>query len=191
MALQTMINRLNKAKKNYEKELKALGKNAQKEIAQTLAEFIPEGFALHWDQYTDYFNDGEPCTFSVHDPLLVTVKLPREVTDESVNIPAGEGHHDHPVSHVIDRECEERAMNWSECREGEPGCMLLEYFDADWNKGDDRDPFFDGVTIAQLKKLRAAWRKLPEDLLERAFGDHVTVRIYSNGKYQTEECEHD
>lgn len=27
---------------------------------------------IHWSQYAPSFNDGEPCYFSVHDPLMVT-----------------------------------------------------------------------------------------------------------------------
>lgn len=31
---------------------------------------LPEVLAIRWHQYTPYFNDGEPCTFSVYDPLI-------------------------------------------------------------------------------------------------------------------------
>lgn len=29
---------------------------------------------IRWTQYTPYFNDGDPCTFSVHDPYFSNAK---------------------------------------------------------------------------------------------------------------------
>lgn len=70
MALKTMISNITKARAEYEKQKAALGENAQKAIAEAFAEFIPAGHVLHWCQYTPYFNDGDACTFGVHDPYF-------------------------------------------------------------------------------------------------------------------------
>lgn len=71
MALKTMIANLNAARQAYEDQLKALGSDAQRGVAEMLAEHLAEGCRLHWKQYTPYFNDGEPCVFRVGEVFLV------------------------------------------------------------------------------------------------------------------------
>lgn len=70
MALKTMINNLVKARKAYEDQLASLKNDASKNVAQALAEFIPEGCSVKWNQYTPYFNDGDRCTFRAGDPTI-------------------------------------------------------------------------------------------------------------------------
>lgn len=48
----------------------ALVEEAKTTLAPALQEFLaanPEIRAIQWRQYTPYFNDGEPCEFSVND----------------------------------------------------------------------------------------------------------------------------
>ena len=73
MALKTMIENLNKARKNYEDQLKELGKDSQAAVSEFLAPHIPPGFVLQWAQYTPYFNDGEACIFRVGEPFLIKI----------------------------------------------------------------------------------------------------------------------
>lgn len=70
MARKTMIKNLIKARKAYEDQLASLKNDASKNVAQALAEFIPEGCSVKWNQYTPYFNDGNPCTFRADDPTI-------------------------------------------------------------------------------------------------------------------------
>lgn len=65
MALKTMIEQLRQSQKQLNTE-------ARTRIASELGKLLPEGCRLTWNQYTDYFNDGEPCTFSVHEWFLTT-----------------------------------------------------------------------------------------------------------------------
>lgn len=55
-------------------ELTALKKEFQEKSKETLKEIFklffqnnPQVKAVVWSQYTPYFNDGDPCTFSVYD----------------------------------------------------------------------------------------------------------------------------
>lgn len=57
---KTLKKKLNDLKKEY---LKA-GKQAFGEESKSLFEKHPKMKEFSWKQYTDYFNDGEPCTFS-------------------------------------------------------------------------------------------------------------------------------
>ena len=43
-----------------------------KSITSAFFEGAPQVQAVVWDQYTPYFNDGEPCEFSVNEPFFVT-----------------------------------------------------------------------------------------------------------------------
>jgi hypothetical protein len=52
-------------------------KVAQERLKEYFAEFWeknPAIKAIHWSQYAPYFNDGDPCTFSVHDPYFTNAE---------------------------------------------------------------------------------------------------------------------
>lgn len=54
-------------------ELKALGEKLFKQSAEIFFQQFPEVESFRWTQYTPYFNDGEPCVFSVHDWYTVNL----------------------------------------------------------------------------------------------------------------------
>lgn len=52
-------------------------KDAQEKLKEYFAEFWeknPAIKAVKWTQYAPYFNDGEPCEFSVHDPYFTNAE---------------------------------------------------------------------------------------------------------------------
>jgi hypothetical protein len=52
-------------------------KVAQERLKEYFVEFWeknPAIKAIHWSQYAPYFNDGDPCTFSVHDPYFTNAE---------------------------------------------------------------------------------------------------------------------
>ncbi len=57
------------------RKLAAFAQEQGKEVIASaflgLFEKYPELGVVTWDQYTPYFNDGEECVFSVHDPCLI------------------------------------------------------------------------------------------------------------------------
>ncbi len=57
---------LDKAHKDLGEKLQGLTKEGFKE----LFEARPDIEAVRWRQYTPYFNDGSPCTFSVNDTYV-------------------------------------------------------------------------------------------------------------------------
>jgi hypothetical protein len=51
-------------------ELESFKEKAKAALSETFHTFFtefPEVSHVHWTQYTPHFNDGDPCTFSVHD----------------------------------------------------------------------------------------------------------------------------
>lgn len=63
---------LKKQIEDLKKEYMKAGKKAFGEESKTLFASHPKLKEFSWTQYTPYFNDGEPCTFSAHtyDPYL-------------------------------------------------------------------------------------------------------------------------
>lgn len=79
MALESMLEALNAARTKYEKEMREAGEKA---IADVIVPLVPEGFRVTWTQYTPYFNDGEPCVFSVGSLELIRISDDREIYTE-------------------------------------------------------------------------------------------------------------
>jgi hypothetical protein len=55
-------------KARFETQVKEQGKELLHKHFTEYFEANPEVEAVKWAQYTPYFNDGEPCEFTVHDP---------------------------------------------------------------------------------------------------------------------------
>lgn len=53
-------------------QVKVAGKTAVASLFKAFFEEYPQVKAVGWKQYTPHFNDGDPCTFSVHEPYLTT-----------------------------------------------------------------------------------------------------------------------
>lgn len=66
-----MTSQIETIKEAIEKELSESQERAKTHFAGLFKAFFeenPDCQAVRWNQYSPYFNDGEPCTFSVHDP---------------------------------------------------------------------------------------------------------------------------
>lgn len=77
-----MFEKLNALKAIHAKAMEQLKADGEAALKAALAEFFaahPEAVAIAWRQYTPYFNDGDACTFSVHEP---GVKLASTKEDE-------------------------------------------------------------------------------------------------------------
>lgn len=171
MALKTMIENLNKARKAYEGQLAELGKNAQKAVAEFLAPLIPPGYAVKWTQYTPYFNDGDACTFSVHAPYIVSVD---DEDSEGFGLAEAVEKYGKP-----DEERSYERRDWATNKTVTKTYTVHGF------------PKIDGWTKAKMKQLDDAWDELPEDLLESAFGDHVEAIVRADGTFEVNKYSHD
>ncbi len=63
------------------KKLKEEGAEALKEVLREFFAKFPEARAIRWRQYTPYFNDGDPCNFSVHEPCIKLADSEAEAGD--------------------------------------------------------------------------------------------------------------
>ena len=66
------FNEILKAKAEYDKLVKDLGaKEIGAHVMEVLKDLDPRIKGITWKQYVPYFNDGESCTFGVHDPEIL------------------------------------------------------------------------------------------------------------------------
>lgn len=79
MDAKTEVKAINAMKEEYDKAIKERGQKALKQAFKDFFAANPEVKAVVWTQYTPYFNDGEPCYFSVHDPSFS--RLPPDETE--------------------------------------------------------------------------------------------------------------
>lgn len=181
MALATAMKRVTDARRKYEKELKTIGRKVRKQVAEYLAAELPEGFAIQWEQFTPYFNDGDACEFSVNSPTVFAIECENH---DDCAVPDGEEHcADDCTNGVVEKR--------NEVEYDDP-CMVEEadYTVSIYGKKDGVDKI-DGLELADLKRIVAAFKKLDEKFMLAAFGDHARVVVRSNGRFSVNEYEHD
>lgn len=185
MALETMITKLAKAREEYNQKLKELGDSAAQKIAEYLGPLIPPGHTLQWDQYTPYFNDGEPCTFSIHEPYLVPedVEPGSSLYNDGIEIGTAMDRYGRPD--------EEKTYETTDHGNYRLVNGQREYGKKTFTYTEKGFPAIEGYSKETLQQLQDAWRTLPEDMLEKAFGDHARVVITPAGEYEVDECSHD
>lgn len=69
-------------KKAYDTKLEEEGEAAVKEVFKEFFEAHSNVESVYWTQYTPYFNDGDPCYFSVHDFHLELAEAETEDEDD-------------------------------------------------------------------------------------------------------------
>ena len=182
MALQTMIEKLNTARREYNAQLAEIAKGGQKEIGAFLGPLIPPGYALKWKQYTPYFNDGDACTFSVHEPYLSKVGEEDEDDDEDRTLDQAIDRYGDPDRQESYQTNDYSAAAWRP--DGKYPQKTVTYVVRGF-------PAIDGYDKTALEKLRDAWDSLPEDVLKGAFGDHVACQVLADGTASVDEYSHD
>lgn len=73
---------LAKMKADYHSALEAGAKEAIRDRFASLFAAYPDVEGVRWTQYTPYFNDGEPCVFSVNSPDILLVGGDPDEEDE-------------------------------------------------------------------------------------------------------------
>lgn len=67
------INKMNEVIAEFARQRQEFQTIAQNNLKAVFKEFFdetPEIKVIKWTQYTPYFNDGDPCYFSVHEPTF-------------------------------------------------------------------------------------------------------------------------
>lgn len=61
---------LTEKREAFEQEAKQVGKATVKDLFMEFFELHKNVEGIRWDQYTQYFNDGNTCNFNVYEPML-------------------------------------------------------------------------------------------------------------------------
>lgn len=156
-------------------------------------EEYPEIVAVGWNQYTPYFNDGDTCEFSVGDMFAVaaeSVYTGEEDEDEdSGKISLDDVYSayeleelDFPYSKPGDYEYEHYKLN------GEKSYYASSIRNYERAKAENGERF-DEVASA-WSSFHSAIKKIPDDVFENAFDDHVFVLATKDG-FEVKEYSHD
>jgi hypothetical protein len=62
-----LLKEFQETKDKYEKLISKKGKLLLTEMFKAIFDACPEIKKITWDQYAPHFNDGDPCTFDVHE----------------------------------------------------------------------------------------------------------------------------
>ena len=83
--MSELTEKFNQLIEEQEKLRAQFQETAQALFKETTKEFFdnnPTITAVVWRQYTPYFNDGEPCTFNVYEPVFTNAPDPENVRYE-------------------------------------------------------------------------------------------------------------
>jgi hypothetical protein len=124
---------------------------------------------LGWTQYTPYFNDGDPCVFSVGEPWFRTVDDDEDEDDYSLAI----GYSGHPTLGKRDYE-------WDNARDFDNRRKVFKPYE-----GTHRESFDACLALSEAIESGAF-----DDVLLEAFGDHCQVTVTADG-ITVDEYSHD
>lgn len=195
MAISTVRKKLDAARREYESQRKALGKELRKAMVEAIVEVIPEGWYVRWSHSDQMYND-EDYYWGFDFIQLVTVKQPREGRLIKEAVPCtyktstdywnrGQQVIDNYGSpeeyeYLLDNECKKRDdfmnVEWDD-----PG--RVDVRESEWPTDDDLKvamPF--GLTEDDCNAVWDLIYHLKQDELQQAFGDIATVMVFSNGK---------
>jgi len=173
------------------KEVLELQSNVFDGATKSLFEDFPRVKFIGWSQYTPYFNDGDPCVFSVNTPQFIV--------DISENNDVEFDADENELSEVIR---DEDAGN-------KEVIVLDEWSVKNYNGGRDHSDDFwidyykdkyervvavmgENALLELTKRVMELHRVIEnaEDTLEERFGDGVMVIVSKDG-IETEEYDHD
>ncbi len=162
MSYKKAKEKYNKAKRELEQMMAAEGQNIVHELLDEFVKSTKGVESVRWKQYTPFFDDGNPCTFSIHE---VSVKLT-------------EDYYFDVTGRSMDKAEEDDVFlnSWNVSRyDSFTGSLVSN------NNGK--------ALIFALKNLE---KKLNDEemLLEKTFGDHASVTYY-RGDFFLEDCNHD
>lgn len=145
-------------------------------ILKLLSELEDAVEFVMWTQYTPYFNDGDECYFRVGELEVKLVGVSeQEVMDISIE------------SLMKDKEYYTTGNGSKSVYAPQMLAHIAEYEQLYERIGSDKYAQLQ-YTISEIQKLVSM---ADEEIMKTAFGDHVSVTIYSNGNWCVEDYEHD
>ena len=159
----------------------------------TAAIFAEYGDLIHsfgWTQYTPYFNDGDPCEFSMGELSIIGKQDLRDALEEEGIDPDGELD-EWEVREIYSNNDwnYEGSKSFSTYR-GKVAKTITEYTDDYRNSKEVPNPDYDDRYAEARQACEAVYNALDNDTARELFGDHVQVVITAGG-VEVDEYEHD
>ncbi|WP_074344742.1 hypothetical protein [Mycobacteroides abscessus] len=153
---------------------------------------FPEVVSVRWTQYTPYFNDGDACTFSVHEARTKLVDTDEDAGDYEDGFISSSG--DWPSDYFETHSYGEWFRDPSTGRSARvypAGKSPVDY--------DDRELFVNGVVRKDIQAAMQAVESAVEGghheaILHEKFGDPAEVTVVREGdsyKFDVEHYDHD
>jgi hypothetical protein len=216
-SIQAKIDEMNQKISDLQKELTEFSKKGFSEVFREFFDKNPQIENIFWRQYTPYFNDGEPCEFSVHDVSFTLVgdddsdsdsegsDIPNENTIKYLKRDIGnwKAYNADPIKYCEGLVSGRRDMfnpdlAWGKdrnktreqlMREYRPAYQDLEVLEKKlvWSK----DFLSKNPNLnANISVVRTFINSIPNDTMLQMFGDHARV-VVTRGGIEIEEYNHD
>lgn len=171
MALATHLKKIATSRKAYDKALASLKPQT---LAKELGKLLPEGTALVWEQFIPGFNDGEPCTFRLREPRLVTEL---EVISDEPSRDRGDLPEEPDADEPLVTQLGSAERDFEAAEEGADDGVI------DLVNGNTRNLEWAGIKKKEIEALRKAWVAIGESILESVFGSDVRVVVRDDGSH--------
>lgn len=85
--IEKKLNEILEATKKYESALEKNTRDIIREMVSDIMKEHPQVSGISWAQYTPWFNDGDPCVFRVHEPLVrFTDEFKKTISDSDSSL---------------------------------------------------------------------------------------------------------
>ncbi len=108
--MSKLFDELRDLKQAYNKKLQEEGQAALKEVFKEVFNTHPRLKSIVWTEFTPYFNDGDVCTFRVHDFDVHISDVQDEEYNENYNESIDEYHFGESVFHLGDLSKEDQEI---------------------------------------------------------------------------------
>jgi hypothetical protein len=155
-------------KEQAREQMQALLKHGISTVWEEYGDIVAE---FGWDQYTPYFNDGEPCEFGRGEIYIIGTQEPQDTGAFYGGF--------------------RNAVKWGEAGVfGDYSGVGKVSKERGWGDNAKRNPDYDPRYAEAKDYIHGLVDALDNDILYDLFGDHVTVQIRPDG-IETEHCVHD
>lgn len=159
---------------NFKQQKEKFQEVIKVEFRKALDKFFekyPKIEGIMWTQYTPYFNDGDSCEFSVHDPSFVFSKEnsphKEDVKDQSFY------EEDYYLSNFFDED------------------EYVAVTPSTWKLKEKTELTETEKMAIDCDEISGMWCGELEDVFRAMFDDHVAVCIKRNGEINTTGVDHD
>ena len=169
--IETLYNSMVAEQRELRKQFQEKAQALFNRVVTDFFEMNPAINLITWTQYTPYFNDGDTCEFSVHEPYF------SNATGDDLDEISSYGEYDGDNDTIWSESNFKYALNNRD----------REYYQKAANAVD-----LGGINVESCEFFSKMIQNSEfEDVMKDMFGDHVSVQVTRENGIQTEYYEHD